>query len=418
MICCRAVLFVDAQIVLTGDLVRVPHPLDNNVEREAGVDPVALAILAKRVAPLRIGLDAGTLADDAEVASEMLSRDAGKDGRLSLGKVLKGTTQNRHQLGGDEHGERLWDIMRTRRRFATRRSEPISVATDVEASRSSAELDRLPNQDILHTWGTSEMADTPLKLELRPMGVGDIFDTAFKLYQRRFLLFAVIALIVHVPYALITLVIGTPDNQDQVFATTIVTNVLFAFVIFPLGQAAMTVAVSKTVLGEPTSASSAFGDAAGRLMPLLLTMLLTGIAIVFGYILLIIPGIYLTLRYFFCTVIVVLEGHSGRGAMKRSAELVSGNYRKTINILLLLGLLSFILNFGLGFVLGTLQVSVALSEVILLVAQALFLPIQTTALLLFYYDLRVRKEAFDLDQLAQSMDVATAEPGSGSGQSD
>ena len=39
--------------------------------------------------------------------------------------------------------------------------------------------------------------------ELRPMGIGDILDTTFRLYRQRFLTFLLIALVVYVPYALL-----------------------------------------------------------------------------------------------------------------------------------------------------------------------------------------------------------------------
>ena len=37
------------------------------------------------------------------------------------------------------------------------------------------------------------------------------------------------------------------------------------------------------------------------------------------------------------------------------------------------------------------------------VLQAFFLPIQTAPWILLYYDLRIRKEAFDLQKLAEAM---------------
>lgn len=50
----------------------------------------------------------------------------------------------------------------------------------------------------------------------------------------------------------------------------------------------------------------------------------------------------------------------------------------------------------------------AFIEAASLILQAFILPIQTAAIILFYYDLRVRKEAFDLQRLAESVSQASA----------
>ena len=40
-------------------------------------------------------------------------------------------------------------------------------------------------------------------LRLRPMGVGDLLDTAFRLYRRHFLLFVGIVSVIYVPLTLV-----------------------------------------------------------------------------------------------------------------------------------------------------------------------------------------------------------------------
>ena len=47
--------------------------------------------------------------------------------------------------------------------------------------------------------GSGNVPGTP---ELRPMGIGDILDTTFRLYRQRFLTFLLIALVVYVPFGL------------------------------------------------------------------------------------------------------------------------------------------------------------------------------------------------------------------------
>lgn len=275
------------------------------------------------------------------------------------------------------------------------------------------------------------MSGAPTIVELRPMGIGVILDAAFRLYKARFITFLVIALVAYLPYAVYELAIGlafgAPDaaaapmvegmggDASQAFyaaeatspAQTLLTtlgNLLFLFFVLPLTQAALTFNISGAVLGERLTAGQSYGRAAGRLVPLLGTQMLVGMAVMLGFLLLIVPGIIFSLWFMLVAPVVVLERMAGATAMGRSKELMKGNLGKGFGLSFLVGLLSMVVNIGVGFVLGMLLPRHPLVlEVGLLVAQAIILPLLTAPMILLYYDLRVRKEAFDLQRLADSV---------------
>jgi hypothetical protein len=145
------------------------------------------------------------------------------------------------------------------------------------------------------------------------------------------------------------------------------------------------------------------------LLPLAITNVFVGLFIVLGFMLLIVPGIYFTL---WCTVVqpvVVLEKLWGIGAIRRSRELMRDNLSKGLKVVLAVGVLTWILSLAMGLLLAWVpwpHAMVGLAATYAL--QALILPIQTAPTLLLYYDLRIRKEAFDLEQLALS--IAEAPP--------
>jgi hypothetical protein len=107
-------------------------------------------------------------------------------------------------------------------------------------------------------------------------------------------------------------------------------------------------------------------------------------------------------------------------AMGRSWRLVEGRWWRTFLILLLVFILVYVVQTALGaFVLGAqLLVEIILSSVATtwifaaasIVVASLVNPILQIAVVLVYFDLRVRREAIDLFQLAQR--AATPQPAS------
>lgn len=272
--------------------------------------------------------------------------------------------------------------------------------------------------------------------ELRPMGIGDILDTTFRLYRQRFVTFLLIALVVYVPFALVqTLLqssISQPSPQEiqqqfrigsnpygpnmrqhpptvpqinwTIYAVSMLGTFLFLFVFVPLCHAAMIHNISASYLGESLSAAESYGRATPRLLGLLGSQILAGLIVVLGLLMLIVPGIIFAFWFYVVAPVVVLEGISGTSALGRSRELMRGNIGKAF----LLGLVLAILGGIIGAILGAINGFIpwphpAIATFFQTLIQAVVLPIQTAAVILFYYDLRIRKEAFDLQKLSESL---------------
>jgi hypothetical protein len=199
---------------------------------------------------------------------------------------------------------------------------------------------------------------------------------------------------------------------------------LFNFVasIFTVG--ALTIAISDHCLQRPISFlrswQGAFRHGGRRLLgTYLLSMLLTLV----GFVLLIIPGIVVSLMFMFSICAVVLEGVSGWKALRRSRELARGKLWRNIGVLLLVSLVSWAIVLPIVFILAA-AVGVAAALIggidvpamakgvgflgwafvfgINLLVQMAVPPIMI-AVVLLYYDLRARKEAFDSTALAQEL---------------
>ncbi len=102
-----------------------------------------------------------------------------------------------------------------------------------------------------------------------------------------------------------------------------------AAVTTPLITAMLARAVLDIRAGEAPSASRAVQAGLDLFAPILLTILLY-IGAVFAGFLLIVPGIYLGVSWYFVAQAVVVDGRRGVGALARSGELVKGNWWRAL----------------------------------------------------------------------------------------
>lgn len=253
--------------------------------------------------------------------------------------------------------------------------------------------------------------------EFRPMSVSDILDTTFRLYRERFLTFFLIALVVYVPYSLLAaLLIPAPPavqhlSPGQVPHFDLMAMVpgyiglfVFAVIFLPLCSAALTLNISSAYLGKELSAGESYQRATPRLAGLIGTQFLAGLIILLGLFLLIVPGIIFAFWFYVLIPVVVLEGVGGTAALGRSRELMRGNIGKAFLVGLLAGLVAAIIGGVLGFLLGLAQPPYIVLVFAQTLLHAVLLPIQTAPIILLYYDLRIRKEAFDLQMLSTAME--------------
>ncbi len=111
---------------------------------------------------------------------------------------------------------------------------------------------------------------------------------------------------------------------------------------------------------------------------------------------------------------LLVEGLRGRKALGRSFELVKGRWWKTFGTLIVGFILAAIIStlmqgvFLIGMVFGEDNdaVVLVLSAIAGIVGLAVSTPFQAALLTVLYFDLRVRKEGFDLELLAQEIGAA------------
>jgi hypothetical protein len=106
----------------------------------------------------------------------------------------------------------------------------------------------------------------------------------------------------------------------------------------------LTGAITRAVAGEDPSVEQSYRFGFHRLGSVLLVSVLVELATIAGFILLVIPGIYIGVRLAVSVEALVVEGQRGTQAMGRSWELVGGHWWHAFGALVVAGLLTGVVN--------------------------------------------------------------------------
>jgi len=266
------------------------------------------------------------------------------------------------------------------------------------------------------------------QVPLRPMSTGEILDTAFGVYRRHLatlvtivvvliglgvVLFGALAAVL-LPGSILTGDMGTFFGAMAVFALGYV-------VLTQLSMGASVLVIAEGYLGRTLRAGEAIRRTFGKLGLLIVSGLMVGIVVGLGTLLLFVPGAILLCGLILTTQVVMLESPgSATAAMGRSWAL-SRDFRWRMFLLILVaGVLTVVVTFGLS-ILATFLTGMGMSvepgetpsllpmilvQGVQLVASIVITPLPYCILTVAYYDLRVRKEAFDLELLATSLQPA------------
>ncbi|WP_418317187.1 hypothetical protein [Piscinibacter sakaiensis] len=202
-------------------------------------------------------------------------------------------------------------------------------------------------------------------------------------------------------------------RQDPLMLITFPIYLLALF----LSSGALTVAISDICIGNRPRVRRSFARVLShrRWWYLLTTMSVLYLGIGLGLILLIIPGVWLGARGLFTSIIVVLEAKRNTGAIRRSFDLTKGQAWRVAGLALLPLLLAYIavLLFGVGLMfgaelLGAGPVADEPADTPLMMGLSslgfgLVTPVLGIALVLLYYDQRVRREAYDAQVLSEDL---------------
>ncbi len=244
---------------------------------------------------------------------------------------------------------------------------------------------------------------------LRPLSLGEVLDTSFGLYRSMFAPLITVAAVCQVLPMLLAVYLGASGPMLAHLGWSVLYLAL-AVILSALGVAASTFIVSDAYLGHATPATVALSRARAFLGKLIAVSLLSWFLIGLGLVLLIVPGLILLAGLVLSTVVMVLEAPpSATAAMGRSWELTRGFRNKVFLAMCVAFLLLAVPGIAIGGAAAMLGETTGTSVGVLVLEsllQIFIYPYVYVVMTVLYYDLRVRKEGFDLELLASTLSPA------------
>ena len=290
--------------------------------------------------------------------------------------------------------------------------------------------------------------------DLRPMEFGEVLDGAFTMYRRNFGLFFRLSVAISAVPAALFLYLQfrfsgtTPDQSMAVFQTHLGELIGLGLLWAVLAMCAKVMltagaihVISASYLGRPATLGEALRLGASKIVPLILVglgkwllvfiiylvgvviwALLVGVSGVGGPVFVVVVAVgggiallwflaFVLSGYALTTPAVVLEELSSSfDAFGRSWDLTRSHKLKVFGLWLVGWLLTwfvpFLFFFGLGVLVSlrapSLQLPLVVVNTVVSIALAAALPCVYT---LMYYDLRMRREGFDLQLLGQQLGI-------------
>ena len=197
------------------------------------------------------------------------------------------------------------------------------------------------------------MTDLPLNEAGARFELGRVVGQTFAVLGRNFLVFFPLALVlVGIPqfgsiYAS-GLMIGT--DAPDLLATV---GITIAGVVFPiLLQGALIRGVVDDLRGDKVRIGAMVGDAFRAAVSLFVVAILMGLGLTLGFMLLIIPGLFLAVRWAVAAPAAVVERVAPTSALGRSADLSRGNRWSVFGLVLIWGAVMLATTFGLEIAFG------------------------------------------------------------------
>jgi len=242
--------------------------------------------------------------------------------------------------------------------------------------------------------------------QLRPLSFGEVLDGALVLLRRHFGLVLGIAIVCEgIPTATdvyIDLTGGASQNPGLSLLDRLLTLVGSVLV-----TGATVRVVSEAYLGQSPLFGDAMRFAGSRFGAILGANIMSGILTVLALLALVIPGIVVACGYSVAAEAAALESGSSSDALRRSWELTKGFRWKALGLGVVSICLILVVFVGVGVLGGILGGVMGGLDVVLAVIGAcvsmLIYPVISCVFTVFYYDLRVRKEGFDLEMLSQAL---------------
>ncbi len=183
---------------------------------------------------------------------------------------------------------------------------------------------------------------TELKLR-EARDVAALFRESLRVFLSHAWLFILLSAAVVLPVELVVEGIGlemltSSYDESPALAESVAPAVVGFLVMTPIITAICIYALHSIAAGAHPSPGQVFVAGFEAFTPLFGAVVLAALGIAIGFLALLLPGVYLAIRWYFVPQTVVIEGARGPTALSRSGQIVEGFWWRTLALVLLANL--------------------------------------------------------------------------------
>jgi hypothetical protein len=234
--------------------------------------------------------------------------------------------------------------------------------------------------------------------------IGNVLSRTMGVLTRHVVLFVLVAAAAQLP----NLILGflapgmLMPPRGAGFATVAIVSWCTIMLATPITQTIMYHAAFQDMSGRPIRFGNSLGIALRRFFPVLGTLICMGVLIAIGFVLLILPGIFVAAMVAVAIPACVVERIGPFASIGRSARLTKGNRWKILGIGLLVLIASMVIT-GLVAVFK-LGLGIPFAAFVNFALQSVLGAFTSLVAVVMYHDLRVAKEGLDTDRIAAVFD--------------
>lgn len=240
------------------------------------------------------------------------------------------------------------------------------------------------------------------------LDVGRVFERIFQIYRDQFALLIGGALALFVPVALINGLLYEAGG----FVLSLVANAI-ALVASYLYQGMVVEAARDILDGRRDQTIGGLFSSAGQVVgAVLVAGVLASIAIAIGFVLLIVPGLFLITIWAVIIPVIVVERSGALASFERSRQLVKGNGWRVLGVLVVLVVGAFIVQILIAALIGGISDSWVGFSLAVLLTSLLMIPLTALAAAVIFFELKALRGEPVLDTGAggQPAEPAPEEP--------
>lgn len=245
-----------------------------------------------------------------------------------------------------------------------------------------------------------------MKYELRALSFGETLGTAFNMYIDNFVVLFLLCMIVNIPSIFLNMnsPVDTIVTAESLVSWSIsyVIYLVVVIILSAIETGLIVNYIAHRYLGKETNIKEFLNKTKSCFLPLIGLSLLASFCIGIGFMLLIIPGVIISLGLILSTQVLVIEKKGIIESMLRSWDLTKGKRLRILGFILII----LALNFSLGIVLGLFIAVFGLASarwmttILAFFMSSLVSPFSACVIVLIYFNSRIEKEGFAIEHLA------------------